>query len=63
MNWKLIMSVFVFLAASALFANSAAAQYVQTNLVSDPNYSPVAPITDPNLINAWGMTKCRINNL
>jgi uncharacterized protein (TIGR03118 family) len=63
MNWKALVPVCVLVATLMLVANPAAAQYVQTNLISDPNYTPVAPVTDPNLINPWGMTKCRLPNV
>src|SRR5258708_13158182 len=37
----------------ALLITAAAAQYTRTDLVS--NQPGVAPTTDPNLINAWGL--------
>jgi uncharacterized protein (TIGR03118 family) len=42
--------------ALALFPALASAQhYTQTNLVSNVPVTPAASITDPNLVNAWGL--------
>src|ERR1700753_1675874 len=42
--------------ALALFPALASAQhYQQTNLVSNAPVTPAASITDPNLLNAWGL--------
>ena len=38
---------------TALTITTASAQYVRTDLVS--NQPGVAPITDPHLVNAWGL--------
>ncbi len=38
---------------TALTITTASAQYLRTDLVS--NQTGVAPTTDPNLINAWGL--------
>ena len=38
---------------TALTITAASAQYIRTDLVS--NHPGVAPVTDPNLVNAWGL--------
>ena len=38
---------------TALMVSTASAQYKRTDLVS--NQPGVAPVTDPNLVNAWGL--------
>src|ERR1022692_3793134 len=45
--------VLALLAPACLAAGQARAGYTQTNLVS--NEAGVAPITDPNLIDPWGL--------
>jgi uncharacterized protein (TIGR03118 family) len=52
-RWSLA-SVAVFSLAAALTAQPTQ-HYKQTNLVS--NVPGVAPVTDPNLVNAWGMSR------
>jgi uncharacterized protein (TIGR03118 family) len=62
MNWKRIVPACVFIGTLTLFANTAVAQYAQSNLVADPTGPPAANI-DPDLINAWGLTPCRLDRL
>lgn len=62
MNRKRIVSASVFIGTLTLFANTAAAQYVQSNLVADRSGFGATNI-DPHLINAWGLTPCRIDKL
>jgi uncharacterized protein (TIGR03118 family) len=50
----ILVSAAVFSLTSALTAQSTQ-HYKQTNLVSD--MPGVAPVTDPNLVNAWGMSR------
>src|SRR5258706_14270570 len=45
-----ILSVLIL---TALAVTTASAQYQRTDLVS--NQPGVAPVTDPNLVNAWGL--------
>lgn len=59
MNRKSFVPTCIFFAALMLFSESAGAQYVQSNLVAD-RAGLNAANTDPNLINAWGLTRCRI---
>jgi uncharacterized protein (TIGR03118 family) len=54
-----ILPVCVFIAT--LFANTAGAQYVQSNLVADRT-GLGAPNIDPPLINPWGLTLCQLEN-
>lgn len=61
MNWNRVLPVCVFIGALTLFANTAGAQYVQSNLVADRT-GLGAPNIDPNLINPWGLTLCQIEN-
>jgi uncharacterized protein (TIGR03118 family) len=53
MNRRHFYSVFALLAPVCLAAGLARAQYTETNLVS--NEAGVAPVTDPNLIDPWGL--------
>jgi hypothetical protein len=62
MNWKRIVSACVFLGTLTLFANTGVPQYVQSNLAADPTGPPAVNI-DPDLINAWGLTSCRLDRL
>lgn len=51
-----IASVCLFSVSAVLFAQPTPTQhYKQTNLVADT--SGVAPVTDPNLVNAWGISR------
>jgi uncharacterized protein (TIGR03118 family) len=51
------LSVFA-LAALGLPGLTPAQHYIQTNLVADPTESVgMAPLTDPNLLNPWGLTR------
>lgn len=59
MNLKSFVPACIFIGALTFFPKSAVAQYVQSNLVAD-RAGLNAPNTDPNLINAWGLTRCRI---
>lgn len=45
----------IFVLAIALLSTNAFGQYKRTDLVS--NQSGVAPVTDPNLVNGWGLTR------
>ena len=56
--WKCAkLSTALVLAALAFPHATPAQHYVQKNLVADPSGLFVAPITDPNLINPWGLTR------
>jgi len=61
MNWKALVPACVFIGTLTLFANTALAQYVQTNLVADTTGLAAANI-DPALINPWGLTLCQLEN-
>src|SRR5215469_8639910 len=50
-----IFIIVLAIATVALFSTNALAQYKETVLVS--NQSGVAPVTDPNLVNGWGLTR------
>lgn len=54
---KSLRSLFLMAAASIAFAMAASADYIKvTNLItSDPLTNP-APVTDPSLVNAWGIS-------
>lgn len=54
MNTRRCCCLLAILASVCLVAGQARAQYVQTNLVA--NTTGIAPITDPNLTNPWGIS-------
>jgi uncharacterized protein (TIGR03118 family) len=56
--WKCAKLSTALLLAALVFPHATPAQhYVQKNLVADPSGLFAAPITDPNLINPWGLTR------
>ncbi|MGH9762807.1 MAG: TIGR03118 family protein, partial [Blastocatellia bacterium] len=56
MKSSCVLKLFVLGFALLFFPVTSMAQhYQQTNLVSD--LSGMAPITDPNLVNPWGLTR------
>jgi uncharacterized protein (TIGR03118 family) len=59
MNWKRIFPACVFIGTLTLFANTGVAQYVQSNLVANRTGLQAGNI-DPHLLNAWGLTLCRM---
>jgi hypothetical protein len=62
MNWKRIVPACVFIGTLTLFANTGVAQYVQSNLVANRTGLEAGNI-DPHLLNAWGLTLCRMERL